>query len=71
MEHLRIYDNHADIPHPSGPVALDVPEGAADEEIVSMIRQWANPERPFRISFSDGAVAGLCINPGWRLVYLD
>jgi hypothetical protein len=68
---LRIYDDHSDVPQPSGPVRVDVPEGATDEQVIAKIQECANPERPFRITFSDGAVGGLRINPGWKLLYLD
>ena len=67
--HLRIYDdNDRETPQPAGPVALDVPEDATDDEIRRVIeRDVANRSRPFTIRFNGGNING----PGWRLIYLD
>lgn len=65
MTELRIYDDRSDAPQPVGPVALDVPDDATDDQVIEAIREgWADRSRTFVIGRQDGA-----INPGWKLLY--
>jgi hypothetical protein len=62
---LRIYDDTSDVPQPQGPVILNVPDGASDEQIVEQIRrEWVDPARPAFVRYRGGD-----INPGWGIYY--
>jgi len=61
---LRVYDDRLAVPQPTGPVAIEVPDDATDDQIVEAISELADHSRPFRIRRVDG-----CINPGWLLIY--
>jgi hypothetical protein len=64
--YLRIYDDRSDAPQPIGPLTLDVPEDASDDEITEAIRREADSSRRYAIHRRHGS-----INPGWQLVYYD
>lgn len=70
---VRTYDHRSDAPQPLGPVGLEVPDGASDEQIIEQIRrEWVDPSRPADIKWSDGGSSSLfAINRGWAVIYLD
>jgi hypothetical protein len=64
--YLRTYDHLSEVPQPSGPVVLEVPDGATDDQIIEVIEREGDQARPFTIERRDGLV-----NPGWALAYVD
>jgi hypothetical protein len=63
--HLRIYDDLSDMPQPTGPVGVEVPDEATDDQIIEALSREGDHSRPFAIERRNE-----CINPGWALAYL-